>query len=412
MRLVKRVPLRISFVIFAALEVSSSFAQIPGGLPPPPVPKQSDVKVKLSPSGSDPVPRDASTAIFDAYKKYDIVAIGAGHANQNLDTFLLGLLADPRFPGDIRDVVVECGNSLYQKTLDHYIAGASVAQADIQKVWRNTTQPMCAASSFYEQLFPLLRRINASLPPAKRVRVLAGDVPVNWETIRNEDDLQKSPQDRDANIASIVETQVLSRHRKALLLFGMSHLFHGARSSTLDPIAVGIYEPSAVGIYEARYPGVTWVIGDHDGFGFGTRYEYLNDTFEARIAAWKVPSIVENLRGTWLADILDTESSSELINVITPRKGGGTNLRTTIKKNERPFTSTVDGYLYLGPRRLLLKESPSATVLLDKDFVKEMRRRAKLMGGGSVADQADPDKVAKEPYRAFLFDSTPSKAGQ
>lgn len=403
MRLVKRMPLLMSFVIVAALEVpSSSFAQVPGGLPPPPAPKQSDVKVKLSPSGSDPVPRDASTAIFDAYKKYDIVAIGAGHANQNLDTFLLGLLADSRFPGDIRDVV-ECGNSLYQKTLDRYIAGASVTQADIQKAWRNTTQPMCAASHFYEQLFPLLRRINASLPPAKRVRVLAGDVPVNWETIRNEDDLQRSPQDRNANIASIVETQVLSRHRKALLLFGMNHLLLGARSPTLDP--------SAVGIYEDRYPGVTWVIGDHDGFGFGTRYEYLNDTFEARIASWKVPSIVENLKGTWLADLLDTESSSELISVITPRKGGGTNVRTAIQKSERPFTSTVDGYLYLGPRRLLLKEPLSATVLLDKDFVQEMRRRAKLTGGGSVADQVDPDTIAKEPYSAFLFDSTPSEAG-
>ncbi len=404
MRLVKRMPLLMSFVVFAVLEVPSSFAQVPGGLPPPPAPRQIDVKGKLSLSGSDPVPRDASTAIFDAYKKYEIVAINAGHGNQNLDTFLLGLLADPRFPGDIRDVVVECGNSLYQKTLDRYVGGASVAQADIQKVWRNTTQPMCALSSFYEQLFPLLRRINASLPPAKRVRVLAGDVPVNWETIRNEDDLQKSPQDRDANIASIVETQVLSRHRKALLLFGTNHLFHGAKSPTLDP--------SAVGIYEERYPGVTWVVADHDGFGFGTPYESLNDSFEARIASWKVPSIVENLKGTWLADLLDTESSSELISVITPRKGGGTDVRTAIQKSKRPFTSIIDGYLYLGPRRLLLKEPPSATALLDKDFVEEMRRRARLMGGGSVTDQADPDNVAKKPYRAFLFDSAPPNTGR
>lgn len=404
MRLIKCLPLLTSLVIVAVLEVPSSFAQAPSGLPPPPAPSPIDIKRELSPSGADAVPRDASTAIFDAYKKYEIVAVGAGHGNQNLDAFLLALLADPKFPGEIRDVVVECGNSRYQKTLDRYIAGENVAQADIQKVWRNTTQPMCAISSFYEQLFPLLRRLNASLPTEKRVRVLAGDVPINWEAIHDTDDLDKSPQDRDAEIASIIETQVLSKHRKALLLFGTTHLLHGKRSPTVDP--------SAVGIYEERYPGITWVIGDHDGFGFGTPYESLNDLFEARLSSWKVPSIVEKLKGTWLADLLDTENSSELISVITPRKGGGTNVRTVVQKSGRPYTSTIDGYLYLGPRRMLLQEPASATALLDKDFVEEMRRRAKLMGGGSISEQADPDEVAKQPYRAFLYDSLPTKARQ
>ena len=325
--------------------------------------------------------------------------MGAGHGNQNLDTFILSFVADPRFPGDIRDVVVECGNSLYQKTLDRYIAGENVAQTDVEKIWRNTTQPMCAVSSFYQQLFPLLRRVNESLPLSKRVRVLAGDVPVDWETIRSNDDLQRSPQDRDANIASIVQSQVLSKHRKALLLFGMTHLYHGARSSTVDP--------SAVGIYEGHYPGVTWVVEDHDGFGFGTPYEELNDRWEARIASWRAPSIVVSLKGTWLADLLDTENASELISLITPRKGGGTNVRTVVQQSTRPFTSMIDGYLYLGPRRLLLKEPPSASALLDKGFMKEMRRRAKLTGEGSITDQADPEKFVKEPYHAFIFDSTP-----
>jgi hypothetical protein len=45
--------------------------------------------------------------------------------------------------------------------------------AEIRQVWRNTTQPMCGVSGLYEELFPLVRRINDTLPPEKKIRVLA-----------------------------------------------------------------------------------------------------------------------------------------------------------------------------------------------------------------------------------------------
>lgn len=54
-----------------------------------------------------------------------------------------------------------------------------------------------------------------------------------------------------------METEVLSRHRKALMLFGYAHLIHGG----------GPGEGDAVTRYERRFPGRTFVIGelwDHD----------------------------------------------------------------------------------------------------------------------------------------------------
>jgi hypothetical protein len=45
---------------------------------------------------------------------------------------------------------------------------------------------------------------------------------------------------RDANIASVMEKEVLSKHHKALMLFGTAHLFHE--------------ENTAVGLYEKDYP--------------------------------------------------------------------------------------------------------------------------------------------------------------
>jgi hypothetical protein len=58
---------------------------------------------------------------------------------------------------------------------------------------------------------------------------------------------------RDVSIASLMESEVLSKRRKTLMLFGAAHLFHGGSM--------------AVGLYEKDYPGVTLAIATHSGFG-------------------------------------------------------------------------------------------------------------------------------------------------
>ena len=50
-----------------------------------------------------------------------------------------------------------------------------------------------------------------------------------------------------------MEKEVLSKHRKALMLFGMFHLFHGVGGS-------------AVSIYEKDYPNLTFVISEFGSF--------------------------------------------------------------------------------------------------------------------------------------------------
>src|SRR5690349_17564905 len=106
--------------------------------------------------GIDPQPRNATQAILEAFDKYQLVGMGAAHGLKDRDDFILALIQNPAFPGKVNDIVVECGNRLYQKTLDRYIAGEDVAVAEMQLVWRNTTQQMCSLSGFYEQLFPLV----------------------------------------------------------------------------------------------------------------------------------------------------------------------------------------------------------------------------------------------------------------
>jgi hypothetical protein len=142
-------------------------------------------------TGSDPKPQDALKAILAAFDKYEVVGMDAAHGNQDLDDFIVKLIRNPELPGKINDIVVECGNSLYQPILDRYIGGDNVPIDEARKVWRNTTQPMCGVSAFYEEFFPLVRKINQRLPPEKRFRVVAGDPPIDWSKVKTRDDVMR-----------------------------------------------------------------------------------------------------------------------------------------------------------------------------------------------------------------------------
>jgi hypothetical protein len=348
-----------------------------------------------NPKGSDPKPENASKAILAAFDKYEIVGMGAAHRNKDLDDFILDLIRNAAFASKIDDIAVECGNSLYQPILDRYIAGDDVPQEEVRQVWRNTTQPMCGVSAFYEELFPLVRRINQKLPPAKRLRVLAGDPPIDWSKVKSREDFWHF-MDRDANISAVMEKEVLSKHRKALMLFGTAHLYHGDAGMGL----------TAVGQYEKDYPGVTLVIADHMGFGNWSPLAKYNDEFESRMASWPVPALVPELTGTWLADLLnETYSSGAVVIRIGTAKDGKTS-ESPINPVEvkKEFSKMADAYLYLGPRDLLLKEPRPAEIFLNKDCMAEMQRRAAIMGVGSVTDQANPEKVSDRNSNPFLYD--------
>ncbi|RAP58173.1 hypothetical protein BTJ49_04105 [Oleiagrimonas sp. MCCC 1A03011] len=347
----------------------------------------------LTPEGANPSPKPAIQAILSAFDHYEVVAMSAGHADKDMDDFIFRLIRNPAFPEKVDDIVVECGNSLYQPLLDRYIAGADVSLDDARKVWRNTTQPMCGVSGFYDQLFPLIRRINRTLPEPRKIRVLAGDPPIDWSKIRNHADLMRQDFSRDANIARVMERQVLSKHRTALMLFGVDHLFHDVKDS-------------AVGKYERKYPGKTFVVAKHDGFGLGTPYEKYDRPFEKRMASWPSPSLV-TLKGTWLADLLSKLPSTTYS--MTTKKGPNGHDITTYVPNDidKVTAKTVDAYLYLGPARLALSEAIPAYIFLDTKYVHELRRRARIVDN-PVYDQSLPSHVFDTDHSRFLHAPPPA----
>jgi hypothetical protein len=278
-------------------------------------------------------PQDGQQALLSAFDKHRIVAL----MSPVVGAFAFDLISNRRFPDKVDDIVVECGNALYQPILDRYIAGEDVPIADVRKVWRDTTLPSCGFSSFYETLIPLVRRINET--SAKKVRVLAGDPPVDWSTVDGPEDVEL---DRDQHIANVVKSQVLAKHRKALLLFGIRHLTRGTGYNA-------VYQ------YEQDYPGVTYVVAYH------RRFKRDNDRLEARMANWPIPSLVP-FQGSWLSKLdasyfPDTEES--------PPGAHG--------------YPGVDAYLYLGRRDVLLAE-PISRAFIDQDYLDEVNRRMDILG--------------------------------
>ena len=231
-------------------------------------------------SASNATPEPAIPAILAAFDRYEVVAMPEAHGNKDLDDFILALIRDSHFPDKVNDIVVECGNSLYQPALDRYIAGMDVPFTEARKAWRNTTQSMCGQSAFFELLFPLVRTINQKLPATKRLRVLGGDPPIDWDKVTTSEEAT-SFLNRAPSTAAVMEKEVLSRHRKALMLFGTLHLMHGAGRN-------------AVSMYEKDYPNLTFVISDLGIYDAHRRAGSISP-----FASWSNPSLAST-RGTWL----------------------------------------------------------------------------------------------------------------
>jgi hypothetical protein len=167
-------------------------------------------------------------AVTAALTTHRLVALGAADSLQNHYDLMELLLTDPRLPGLVDDIIIEWGNSLYQDTIDKFIAGEPVADADLRPAWRNTTQSPLETwdAPVYEQFYRLVRAVNSTRPAGQRIRVLAGDSPIDWAKITTPGQLHDIP-NRDRFVASLVREQVLAKNRRALLCYGMTGLFHG-----------------------------------------------------------------------------------------------------------------------------------------------------------------------------------------
>jgi len=165
------------------------------------------------------VPLDARTAIIDAFASHSLVALGETHGHREGEDFLLDLIGDSRFAGVTSDVVVEGGISTHQPVVDRFVAGEEVPADSLRRVWRDTP-------SIVVKVVQRVREINATLPKARRLRVLLGEPPIDR-------DRADPSSDRNRFAARLIEGEVLGRKRRALLTYGAGHFVRRTASYSL-----------------------------------------------------------------------------------------------------------------------------------------------------------------------------------
>ena len=145
--------------------------------------------------------------------------LGEEHQSARYHALLQRLLRDRRFVCALDDIVLEAGNRLYQSTADRYVSGGRISQGEKARMWRNTTQWLVWDSPVYEQIYDTVREINTSKLCSHPLRVLLADPPIPWAEVHNAADYRKYGE-RDQTYADIIETEVLARHRRALVVIG------------------------------------------------------------------------------------------------------------------------------------------------------------------------------------------------
>jgi hypothetical protein len=181
-------------------------------------------------SSSDLKPMNGVDGVLAAFEHARIVGLPDMHWSENYSNLRIQVIQNPEFPNKAQDIVIESGNALYQDVLDRYIAGDEVPESELRQVWRNTTIINGTwDSKIYEQFLAAIRTVNQKLPKSKRLRVLAGDPPIDWSKVKSKEDYDAFRSSRDESYASVLEKEVLSKGHKALLILGTGHLWRDGR---------------------------------------------------------------------------------------------------------------------------------------------------------------------------------------
>jgi hypothetical protein len=150
------------------------------------------------------VPVEPVTAIVEALRSHDVVAMGAGHGEERGYALGLSLVRDPRFVAAVNDIVIEEGSARYQDVADRFVRGERVSDESLSQVWRNTTQTGLGPDRPWTTFFYAVQSVNASLPRERQVRVLLGDPPIDWENVHTREDHRKWIDMRESFPAALI----------------------------------------------------------------------------------------------------------------------------------------------------------------------------------------------------------------
>jgi hypothetical protein len=360
--------LAVSFAVFLATTVSKAAQQ--GASPKPAIP-------------IEPI-----SAILDAFRSHDVVALGEGdHGNEQGHAFRLSLIRDPRFPVAVNDIVVETGNALYQDVMDRFVHGESVSEESLRRVWQNTTQPFTTFDSpIYEEFFREVRSVNISLPRDRQLRVLLGDPPVDWSRVQGPDfsEWKTAMAQRDSHPTAVVRREVLARHRHALMIYGGMHF----QRQNLNFNYIDVPQAhTIVNMLEEDPPTKVLTIWTNTAADL--------QTLQGDVSSWRKPSLAI-LRGTVLGAADFTSYSMSDISRVAVR---GDTFEPIPRDQWRTLRmeDQFDAVLYLGaPSEITYRPLPPS-LCADTTYIKMRLDRYALLGMSAGADRLRQDCASITP---------------
>jgi hypothetical protein len=313
-------------------------------------------------------PVDPIAAIIEAFRTHNVVTLSDPHGNVQVQAFLLSLIRDPRFPEAVNDIVIETASARYQDAIDRFVRGDDVDRTVLRRAWEEHTTPNSLGVQA-EELIRAVRTVNASLGEAKRLRVVAGDPPIDWDNITSGQDGWRWTELRDSYPADLVRRQVLDRGRRALVVYGQGHL---QRRQIVANYDMTTWQAQTV---------VSLLERDHGAriFNIWTLLDRGVELPEA-VTSWRVPSLAP-LRGTTLG--------ARDFGLYSLGLGDGS--RFAVKGDQlvpvpreewkmMPIEDQFDALLYLGSPASMTTVSVPAALCADADFVRRRLERITRFG--------------------------------
>lgn len=310
---------------------------------------------------TNPKPENATTAVLRAFETHEIVMFGEMHDNKQEFKWLRSLVATPEFADRVDDIVMEFGNSLYQKSVDRYVSGDDVPMDQVQKAWRNMAGIVGPPSPVYASLYQAVRETNLKRRGKHQMRVLCGDPYIDWEKITNREQISPYLNNRDEWYAKVVKDEVLAKHHRALLIMGSFHFLHDLPKGQKPSVSVE---------EELRRAGAnTYLIV------FGTNATGGYDDLDHRFDSWPVPVIV-SLADNWVGEL---PTMPTINGGVVPTPTAVTPGANPVAASAMKLKDSADALLYLGPRDSLIAVGTPRAVA-DTPYSKEVTRRLTIEG--------------------------------
>ena len=372
-------------VIFLAVVLWTTFVN--------PVSGQQVLNDSASFQKDEAVIKPAIDGIFEAFEKYALVGLGERHNLAQIMVFCEQLIRDPRFAGNVGNVVVEFGCAAHQNVIDRYINGEAVPYTELRQVWTNVAGAIPALmSAHYAHFFFQVRQTNLLLPPEERIRIWLGEPPINWSEIKTRDEFNDSWGSREQHSAGVITKNILARNKKALVIYGGAHFvpldeeeeaiyarWRKESPETVPPLFQSLQFRLLRIQLETEHPDVFFVAQVYIGF----KDEECTNRFEQRFDDWAFPVLATPVLGTSMErDLRECLPKPKPHWLSDPSSTWPNFVQEYFRTHpDDHLLFEGDAILFLGAAAKLTYSPVLDDLFLDEELRQELSRRMEIMTG-------------------------------